>query len=54
MDEPWPNGIRLDLSSQMTDVDAQILLRISDRIAPDLMEELLMRQCLPGMVDERP
>lgn len=54
MDEPWPNGICFDLSSQMADIDAEILLRISDSIPPDLMKELLMRERLPGMMDQGP
>src|SRR5690242_17801273 len=46
-------GIDLDLSSEIGDVDAKILLRASELTAPHRIEDLLMCQCAPAGVHER-
>ena len=53
LDEPWTHRVGFDLSSQVADVDAEVLLRIAVRVAPHRSEQLLMRQRLPRVRDER-
>jgi hypothetical protein len=53
VDQTWTHGIILELTSELPDVDAQILLRITFVLAPHGIEELSMRERLATMRDER-
>ena len=48
----WPLGIGLDLLAQLPDIDPQIL-RVRC-VAPDLTQQELVGQNLPGVLDQNP
>src|SRR5687768_16747586 len=52
-DQYRPDRIRLDLPSQVGNVNAQIRLRIARRIASHFAKDLLVGQRAAGMADER-
>src|SRR5438445_12925946 len=53
-DETGAHRVRFDLSPQTAHVHAQVLLHIARRIAPHCVEQLVMREGSPGMLQHCP